>query len=85
MIAGSVDAVIFASPSSLRFAADVLARERDLGATLPALVCIGATTARAASELAFDVAAIAESPATGAIVEAVERALSFAEARACST
>jgi hydroxymethylbilane synthase len=85
LISGDVDAIVFASPSSVRFAAEGIERARNIGCAVPALVCIGSTTARAVHDLAFDVAATAATPATGDIVEAVERALSPATARLART
>ena len=69
-----VSAILFASPSSARFAAEALEGARYVG-SIPALVCIGDTTARAVSDLGFEVAAVAASTATGDVVEAIERAV----------
>lgn len=72
-----VSAILFASPSSARFAADALEPARYAG-SVPSLVCIGRTTALALTGLGFEVAAIATTPATGAVVEAIERAVAAA-------
>jgi hydroxymethylbilane synthase len=72
---GTLDAVVFTSPSSVRFAADVLAT-RAASNDGPAIVCIGPTTARAARELGIEPDAQAETQSVGGIVEALERCLS---------
>lgn len=72
MSAGRLDAVVFASPSSIRFAADALADARAIAGSLPLLVCIGATTAGAARELGFVPDAVAATQSVGGIVEALE-------------
>lgn len=75
---GSLDAIVFASPSSVRFAAGAL-RWGEFAVPSPAIVCIGATTAQAARGMGIDVDAIANTQSVGGIVEAVERALSRRE------
>jgi hydroxymethylbilane synthase len=72
---GQLDAVVFASPSSIRFAATALANARMLAPRFPAIVCIGPTTAQAARALGFDPDAVAMSQSTGGIVEALELCL----------
>lgn len=75
---GQCDAIVFASPSSVRFAADALAKVRTPTAQFPAIVCIGPTTARAARAIGFDPDAVATSQSIGGIVEALERSFGAA-------
>lgn len=71
---GTLDAVVFASLSSVRFAAAATVTFPRTGSGGPVIVCIGPTTASAARDLGIDAI---ESPTTtiGGIVEALERAL----------
>ncbi len=71
---GTLDAVIFASPSSVRPVADAIAAARARGGH-PLIVCIGSTTAGEARALGLEPDVIAPSPSTGAVVEALERHL----------
>jgi len=75
VVAGQLDAIVFASPSSITFAADALARARTVTGSLPLIVCIGPTTARAARRLGVTPDATASTQSTGGIVEALERCL----------
>ena len=68
-----LDAIIFASPSSIRFATGLTQAVERAGAKAPSLLCIGPTTARAARELGLAVAAEAATQTVGGIVEALER------------
>lgn len=72
---GQLDAIVFASPSSIKFAAPALDAARMIAAKFPAIVCIGSTTARAARELGIEPGAVAASPSTGGILEALESCL----------
>lgn len=67
-----LDAVVFASPSSVRYAAQAVGALLDAD-DRPVVVCIGATTARAARELGLDPIESA-SQSVGALVETLERA-----------
>ena len=73
---GRVDAIIFTSPSSVRFArglvTTVRAAERG-GWVAPTIVCIGPTTARAARDAGLEPHVVAETQSVGGIVEALER------------
>lgn len=72
--AGTLDAIVFTSPSSVRFAADIVA-SHVRSANRPAIVSIGPTTARAARELGLEPDAEAKTQSVGGIVEALERCL----------
>lgn len=72
---GSLDAVVVSSPSAARFAAPVLS-QRPAGTRAAAIICIGETTAAAAREVGLLPDVVAASPATGAVVDAIERQLS---------
>jgi hydroxymethylbilane synthase len=72
---GELDAVVFASPSSVRFAADALANARAIAGSLPLIVCIGPTTALAARECGLQPNAVATSQSVGGIVEALEQCM----------
>jgi hydroxymethylbilane synthase len=76
---GELDAIVFASPSSVRFAAGALRDARLRYGTLPVIACIGPTTARAARELGFPPDAVATSQSVGGIVETLERCLAANE------
>ena len=69
-----VDAIIFTSPSSVRFARGLVTtvRAAERGGA-PTLVCIGPTTARAARDAGLEPHVVAETQSVGGIVEALER------------
>jgi hydroxymethylbilane synthase len=76
---GSVDAVVFTSPSSVRFATGVLDAVRLAHSGRPAIVCIGPTTERAARDIGLEPDAVAATQSVGGIVEALERSLAARE------
>jgi hydroxymethylbilane synthase len=69
---GQIDAVIFMSPSSVRFAADILGA-RATSSERPVIACVGSTTADAVREIGLEPDAVPATPSVGAIVEALER------------
>ena len=71
--AGHLDAIVFASPSSIRFALGFPPAVERAADRAPSIVCIGPTTARAARELGLPVAAEAATQTVGGVVEALER------------
>jgi hydroxymethylbilane synthase len=75
---GTLAAIAFTSPSSVRFAADIFATHSESNGR-PAIVSIGPTTARAARELGLDPDAEARTQSVGGIVEALERCLAARE------
>ena len=75
---GTLDAIAFTSPSSVRFAADIFATCSESNGR-PAIVSIGPTTARAARELGLDPDAEARTQSVGGIIEALERCLATRE------
>lgn len=69
MLAGSIDAVVFMSPTSVEGFTDLTdAAKLDPGYRV---VCIGPSTARRAEELGLQVAAVAQPHTTGGLVEAL--------------
>jgi hydroxymethylbilane synthase len=70
--AGQLEAIVFASPSSITFASDVLAEVRAAGGPTPIIVCIGPSTGRKARELDLVPDAVASRQSVGGIVEALE-------------
>ena len=68
--AGELDAILFMSASSVRHVAGTL--EPD-GVRLPAVICIGPETARAAHESGVAVSAVATDRSATGVVEALER------------
>lgn len=75
LASGQLDALLFASPSSIAFAADALVEARAVAGSLPPVVCIGPTTARAARDLGIPPDAVAGRQSVGGIVEALEACL----------
>lgn len=71
----AVDAVVFTSPSTLRFASAAVAEIMKRGNNAPSIVCIGPTTCAAARSAGIVDVIEARTPATGGIVEALEHAL----------
>lgn len=71
---GRLDAVVFASPSSVRFAKTAIETFLSAANGAPVVICIGPTTARAARESGLDVVE-ASSTSVGGLVEGLERAL----------
>ena len=71
----AIDAVLFASPSSARAAAAAGAFSAVAPSDLPAIVCIGPSTARAIRDLGFEPDAQAATQTVGALVEALENCL----------
>ena len=72
--AEQLDAVIFASPSAL-LAGDIAETIRALGARAPVVTCIGGVTADAARRAGLGNIVQAATPAVGAIVDVLERAM----------
>ena len=70
--AGTLDAVLLASPSAVEAFAESLGRH---GALPPRLVCIGPATAARCRDLGFVVAAVATSPSDDGLVDAACRCL----------
>jgi uroporphyrinogen-III synthase len=70
--AGTLDAVLLASPSAADALASALGR---IGAPVPRLVCIGPATAARCRDLGFDVAAVASSPNDDALAVAARAVL----------
>jgi uroporphyrinogen-III synthase len=70
--AGTIDAILLASPSAVDAFAESLGRH---AAPPPRLVCIGPATAARCRELGFPVAAVAASPSDDGLVEATCRCL----------
>lgn len=69
---GRLDAIVFASPSSVRFAAKALLRATaDAGHATP-IVCIGPSTGSAATECGLGPHAVATTQSVGGIVETLE-------------
>lgn len=66
--AGSVDAIVFASPSSVSALQAMLGRERSLIEQLPA-VCAGPVTAAAVREAGLPVAVVSQDPGAPAMVD----------------
>jgi len=72
----SLDAVIFASPSSIRPVLDALVPARIAGApSRPLIVCVGPTTADYARKVGIEPDVVAATPSTGGMVEALQRHL----------
>src|SRR5919204_171570 len=69
---GTLDAVIFMSPSSVRFAGDTLVAAR-LSSLRPAIACVGGTTAAAVREIGIEPDIVAATASVGGIVEALLR------------
>jgi len=70
-----LDAVIFASPSAIEAAPGIGDAIRALGARAPVIACIGRVTTEAARRAGLNDVVEAATPAVGAIVEALERAM----------
>jgi hydroxymethylbilane synthase len=77
--AADLDAVVFTSPSSVRCAPNAIAAMR-VSRRRPVVVCIGATTARAARDMGLEVVE-AKHTSVGGIVEALTDAFTTREAR----
>jgi uroporphyrinogen-III synthase len=71
---GSVDAIVFASPSAVRFASGVAEALRDAGDLAPVVVSMGPATTRAAAALGV-LAVEPPNQAVGALVETLEELL----------
>jgi uroporphyrinogen-III synthase len=75
---GTLAAIVFTSPSSVRFASNILVTQ-SVSSERPAIACIGPTTAHAARALGLEPDAVATTQSVGGIVEALERCLSARE------
>ena len=69
---GTLDAVIFMSPSSVRFTGDTLVAARP-SSLRPAIACVGGTTAAAVREIGIEPDIVAATASVGGIVEALMR------------
>ncbi|MEX2179508.1 MAG: hydroxymethylbilane synthase [Gemmatimonadaceae bacterium] len=78
---GQLDAIVFTSPSSIRFARGIVDAMRD-ATDAPVVACIGATTARAARDAGLEPDVEPATQSVGAIVEALERRFAVARAQA---
>lgn len=76
---GGVDAVIFMSPSSVRFAAQALDPADVAASDRPVIVCIGPSTSRAARDAGLEPHGEAATQTVGGIVEALEHCLGARE------
>ena len=71
---GDIDAVTFASPSAMTTLTNLLSADPSIISEVPA-VCIGETTAAAARDAGWAVAAVADEPSDAGLVEVVMRVL----------
>lgn len=83
--ANEFDAVVFSSPSSIRFSADALELLRLREDRQPLIICIGPTTSEAAAGLGITADSVAAMQTAGGIVESLERAFLANLAPAVST
>lgn len=83
--ANEFDAVVFSSPSSIRFSADALELLRLREDRRPLIICIGPTTSEAAAGLGITADSEAAMQTAGGIVESLERAFLVNLAPAVST
>lgn len=74
LLQGDIDAVLFASPSAVRYLVDVLGPDRSTLADV-LIVAIGQTTAAEVQRLDLDVAAVAETPSDDGLIAAFRQAL----------
>jgi hydroxymethylbilane synthase len=72
--ANEFDAVVFGSPSSIRFSGDALELLRLRVDRRPLIICIGSTTSEAAESLGITADCVAAMQTVGGIVESLERA-----------
>jgi uroporphyrinogen-III synthase len=70
---GEFDAVVFTSPSTLRFASEAVEALRLRTGGPRIIICIGSTTGRAARELGLVPNGVAATQSVGGIVETLER------------
>lgn len=72
---GTLDAVVFTSPSTVSFASAAVEAMVSQGDRAPAVACIGSATGAAARSAGLQHAVEADAATVGSIVEALERAL----------
>lgn len=73
---GHLDAIVFTSPSSVRFSVGLVDAMRVAPYPRPAIVCIGPTTVRAVRDVGLEPDAEAVTQSVGGIIESLERSLS---------
>lgn len=78
----ALDAVVFTSPSAIRFADGLVDAATATGTRAPVAVCIGPATAAAASAAGLPLVVEARTQAVGGILEALERQFEASPARA---